>query len=76
MITSDAGGLLLRATDRVLGLVDRFARSFIDRRQPELIEHRVATLIGQRVFALSLGYEDINDHDTLRQDPTMAVLAE
>jgi hypothetical protein len=74
-ITSDAGGLLLRATDQAIGLVDRFAACFEDRRMPELIEHRVATLVGQRIFAIALGYEDLNDHDELRHDPLMAVLA-
>jgi Transposase DDE domain group 1 len=74
-ITSDAGALLLGATDRMIGLVDRFAGCFNDCRKAELIEHRVATLVGQRVFGIALGYEDINDHDDLRRDPVMAVLA-
>ncbi len=74
-ITSDAGALLLGATDRVIGLVGRFADCFIDRRRPELVEHLVPTLVGQRVFGIALGYEDINDHDELRHDPVMAVLA-
>jgi hypothetical protein len=74
-ITSDAGALLLAATDRVIGLVDRFAGCFNDYRRQELIEHRVATLVGQRVFGIALGYEDLNDHDDLRRDPVMAVLA-
>jgi hypothetical protein len=74
-ITSDAGALLLGATDRAIGLVDRFAGCFVDRRRPELIEHQVATLIGQRVHGIALGYEDLNDHDALRHDPMMAVLA-
>jgi Transposase DDE domain group 1 len=74
-ITSDAGALLLGVTDRAIGLVDRLAVCFIDHRSPELIEHRVATLVGQRVFAIALGYEDLNDHDELRRDPVMAVLA-
>jgi hypothetical protein len=74
-ITSDAGALLLGATDQALGLVDRLAGCFRDQRRPELIEHSVATLIGQRVFGLALGYEDLNDHDELRRDPVMAVLA-
>jgi hypothetical protein len=74
-ITSDAGALLLRATDRAIGLVDRFAACFIDGRNPRYIEHRVATLIGQRVHGIALGYEDLNDHDELRHDPIMAVLA-
>src|SRR5580693_2922469 len=74
-ITSDAGALLLGATDRALGLVDRFASCFRDARAAELIEHEVRTLVGQRVFGIALGYEDLIDHDTLRHDPTMAVLA-
>ena len=74
-ITSDAGGVLLRATDRAIGLIDRLAQCFSDRRSAELIEHTVATMIGQRVFGIALGYEDVVDHDTLRHDPIMAVLA-
>lgn len=73
-ITSDAGGLLLGSTDRAIGLVDRFARCFTDHRDPELIEHEVRTLVGQRVYGLALGYEDLNDHDHLRHDPLLAVL--
>ena len=74
-ITSDAGALLLGATDRMIGLVDRLAACFNDDRRQDLIEHSVATLVGQRVFGIALGYEDINDHDELRRDPVMAVLA-
>src|SRR5260370_32216607 len=74
-ITSDAGGLLLGAADRAIGLVERFAACFADRRCPELIEHEVRTLVGQRVFGVALGYEDLNDHDRLRHDPLFAVLA-
>jgi hypothetical protein len=57
-------------------LVKRFSRCFIDRRDQELIEHSVETLTGQRVFGIALGYEDLNDHDELRHDPVMAVLAD
>ena len=74
-ITSDAGALLLGATDRAIGMMDRFASCFHDARCPELIEHEVVTLVGQRVFGIALGYEDLNDHDELRHDPMMAVLA-
>ena len=74
-ITSDAGSLLLDATDRAIGLIARLAACFADRRRPELIEHAVSTLVMQRVFGLALGYEDLNDHDDLRHDPMMAVLA-
>jgi len=74
-ITSDAGALLLGATDRAIRMMDRFASCFHDVRCPELIEHAVVTLVGQRVFGIALGYEDLNDHDDLRHDPLMAVLA-
>src|ERR1700732_2366682 len=74
-ISSDAGALLLGATDRAIGMMERFASCFHDERRPDLIEHEVVTLLGQRVFGIALGYEDLNDHDKLRHDPMMAVLA-
>ena len=74
-MTSDAGALLLGATNRAVRLIDRFAGCFTDARAAGLVEHRVATLVGQRVYGLALGYEDLNDHDELRHDPVMAVLA-
>src|SRR5690242_10906201 len=74
-ITSDAGGLLLGAADQAVKLTERFAGCFHDARSPHLIEHEVVTLVGQRVFGIALGYEDLNDHDQLRHDPVMAVLA-
>ena len=73
-LTSDAGGLLLSETDRTIRLVERFAACFRDARRPEFVEHSVATLVGQRVFGIALGYEDLNDHDELRHDPMMATL--
>jgi hypothetical protein len=75
LVTSDAGALLLGATERAIDLIGRFARCFRDRRCATLIEHEVVTLVGQRVFAIALGYEDLNDHDDLRHDPVLAVLA-
>jgi hypothetical protein len=74
-MTSDAGALLLGTTDRAIGLVERFAACFTDGRSLELIEHEVKTLVGQRIFGIALGYEDLVDHDQLRHDPTLAVLA-
>ncbi len=74
-ITSNAGALLLGQVDQGLGLVRRFADCFIDRRDARYVEHQVETLVGQRIFGLALGYEDLNDHDELRKDPTFAVLA-
>jgi len=74
-MTSDAGAMLLSATDRAIDLVGRFAGCFADHRAAELIEHEVRTLVGQRVYGIALGYEDLLDHDELRHDPVMAVLA-
>ena len=74
-ITSDAGALLLGATDRAIDLLGRFASCFSDARDPERVEHEIATLIGQRVFGIALGYEDLIDHDQIRHDPVLAVLA-
>ena len=73
-ITSDAGGLLLREVERKLGILRQLAACFDDHRDPDLIEHSVLELISQRVYALALGYEDLNDHDELRHDPLLAVL--
>lgn len=75
-ITSDAGGLLLREVEKRTGIIARFAACFRDHREPELVEHTVGELVAQRVYALALGYEDLNDHEQLRQDPLLAVLAE
>jgi hypothetical protein len=73
--TSDAGALLLGATDRAIGLMRRFAACFDDGRTPVLVEHSVATMVAQRVFGIALGYEDLVDHDQLRHDPVLATLA-
>lgn len=73
-ITSDAGGLLLREIESKTGLLADLARCFDDFRDGELVEHTVEELIKQRVFALALGYEDLNDHDQLRADPLLATL--
>lgn len=75
VITSDAGALLLGVTDRAIGLVRRFAACFVDHRAPDQVEHGLTTLVGQRVFALALGYEDLVDHDALRHDPVLAAVA-
>jgi len=73
-ITSDAGGLLLREVEAKTGILRRFAACFTDHRDPELVEHTVYELVAQRVYALALGYEDLNDHEALRHDPLLAVL--
>ena len=73
-VSSDAGALLLQSTDAAIGLIDRLAGCFIDERNPDLIEHTVRTLIGQRVFGMALGYEDLNDHEQLRHDAVFGAL--
>ena len=75
-LTSDGGALLLRETDRATGLLARFAACFTDHRDPARVTHPVEALVRQRVYGLALGYEDLNDHDALRHDPLVAVLAE
>jgi len=74
-ITSDAGALLLGQADRAIRLTQRFATCFTDTRTAELVEHSVATMLTQRVVGIALGYEDLIDHDELRHDPVLAVLA-
>jgi hypothetical protein len=74
-VTSDAGALLLGATDRAIELVTRFAACFDDGRDQAQIEHKIEAMVAQRVFGIALGYEDLNDHDQLRYDPVLATLA-
>jgi hypothetical protein len=74
-ITSDGGALLLGGADRAIRLTERFATCFIDARMAELVEHSVGTMVTQRVLGIALGYEDLIDHDELRHDPVLAVLA-
>jgi hypothetical protein len=71
-ITSDGGALLLRKTEQLTAIIRQFAACFTDHRNPDLIEHTVEELVAQRVYALALGYEDLNDHDNLRRDPLLA----
>ena len=72
-ITSDGGALLLKKLEEKTAIVRRFAACFEDYRNPNQIEHPLLDLVGQRVFGLALGYEDLNDHDELRGDPMLAV---
>ncbi len=74
-MTSDAGAVLLRETDRRLNLVSRLAACFEDHRQPWLVSHTVKEMVAQRLYGLALGYEDLNDHEQLREDPLLAVLS-
>jgi hypothetical protein len=75
-ITSDAGALLLREVERRTGILRQFSACFTDHRRPDRIEHSVFELVAQRIYGLALGYEDLNDHDRLRHDPLMGLLAE
>src|ERR1700686_125648 len=74
-IPSDAGALLLGQADRAIRLTERFAACFADMRAAELVEHQVETMVMQRVVGIALGYEDLSDHDELRHDPVLALLA-
>ena len=73
-VSSDGGGLLLARLDRGLGHLKRFARCFTDHRDPEGIEHSVEELLRQRIYGLALGYEDLNDHQRLKNDPLLAAM--
>ncbi len=75
-LTSDAGALLLREVDRKLGLTHALANAIDDPRDPGKVTHVLRTLLIQRIYGIALGYEDVNDHDTLRNDPLFQILAE
>ena len=74
-ISSDGGALLLRQTDQRLNLMSPLAECFLDGRRQDLVEHSVSEMLAQRIYGLALGYEDINDHEQLRNDPLFGVLA-
>src|SRR3954468_2783079 len=74
-LTTDAGALLLREVEHRLGLFDALDRCIPDPRQPELIEHDQKALLAQRITALALGYEDLNDHLAPRRDPALQLAA-
>lgn len=74
-ISSDGGALLLREAERRVEVIGRFAACFQDQRHPSYIAHEVEEMISQRVYSLALGYEDLNDQETLRHDPLLGLLA-
>ena len=74
-LSTEGGALLLRETDRKIGLLSRVKNCFSDHRQPWLIEHQLGELLAQRIYGLALGYEDLNDHEELRRDPLLALMA-
>jgi hypothetical protein len=74
-ISSDGGAFLLRQTDKRLNLIGRLAESFLDGRNQALVEHSIAEMLSQRIYGLALGYEDLNDHEQLRNDPVIGILS-
>ena len=74
-MTSDSGALLLGETDQRMKLLARFGQCFMDGRNPALVQHPVEQMLAQRIYGLALGYEDLNDHEQLRQDPLLKLLA-
>src|SRR6266481_7394320 len=73
-LTTEGGALLLRATDRKIGLLRRVVSCFTDARDPQRVEHELSEMLVQRVYGLALGYEDLNDHEELRNDPLLGML--
>ena len=74
-ISSDGGAFLLRQTDKLLNLIPRLGKCFLDGRNQSLVEHSVTEMLAQRIYGLALGYEDLNDHEQLRKDPVFGILA-
>lgn len=74
-LTSDAGAVLLREVEHRTGILRQFVQCFGDHRNPARITHALAQMVAQRVYGLALGYEDLNDHDALRNDPLMGLLS-
>jgi len=75
-LTSDAGAALLREVDRRIGLIEAVSNCIADPRDPAKITHELRTLLAQRIFAIAMGYEDLNDHDSLRDDPLLQIVTE
>ncbi len=74
-VSTDGGALLLREVEGKINLLGRVASCFTDRRSPLFVQHQLPEMLAQRIYGLALGYEDLNDHEQLRGDPLMAVLA-
>jgi hypothetical protein len=71
-VTSDAGLSLIAEIDQKLQITSRLAQCFQDYREPNRISHSIESLIAQRIYGLSMGYEDLNDHEELRHEPMFA----
>lgn len=74
MVSTEAGALILRELCKRRGIFERLKNCFTDYRNPEFIEHSVQALLEQRIYGLACGYEDLNDHDRLRQDAVFQLL--
>jgi hypothetical protein len=74
-LTTDGGGLLLRQTEKRIRLLKRLPDCFTDSRRADRVDHRLEEMLAQRIYGLALGYEDLNDHEQLRHDPVLAVMA-
>jgi len=74
-MTTEGGALLLRQVEGRIGLLRRLARCFHDGRDAARVEHPLEEMLGQRIYGLALGYDDLNDHEELRRDPLLALLA-
>jgi hypothetical protein len=75
-VTSNAGAVLLREADRIIGLTPQVADAIRDGRDQDAVVHALPTLVAQRIHGIALGYEDINDHDELRRDPALGLLSD
>jgi hypothetical protein len=74
-LSGDAGLLPIRQFDQRIGLTRAFAAALDDRRDPDLTEHTFLEMVRSRVYGILAGYEDQNDHDTLRHDPVFKLVA-
>jgi hypothetical protein len=74
-VSSDGGALLLREVDQRINLLGRLSSCFSDGRSPVLVRHQLSEMLAQRIYGLALGYEDLNDHEQLRSDPLLGLLA-
>jgi hypothetical protein len=74
-LSTEGGALLLRETDQRIDLLSRVSKCFSDHRHPVWIVHELRELLAQRIYGLALGYEDVNDHEELRRDPLLALVA-
>ena len=75
-LASDGGGVILREVDHRVGLIGAMNRCIADPRDPNRVVHDQETLLRQRIFGIALGYEDLNDHATLRTDPMLQLASE